>query len=51
MTAKYTGSSGTTIRSVVLLAILLLGTCALNHVYGALANTDKGISQTELLPV
>jgi hypothetical protein len=49
MTAKYIGSSGTTIRSVVLLVILLLGTCAFNHVYGALANTDRGTSQTELL--
>jgi len=49
MTAKYTGSSGTTIRSVVLLVILLLGTCAFNHLYGALANTEKGTSQTESL--
>jgi hypothetical protein len=49
MTAKNTGSSGTMIRSVILLAIMLLGTCVFNHSYGALANTDKGTSQAELL--
>jgi hypothetical protein len=49
MRAKYAVSFGTTIRSVVLSAVLLLGTCAYNHLYGALAKADKGTSQSELL--
>ena len=49
MRAKYAVSSRTTIRSVVLSAVLLLGTCAFNQLYGALANADKGTSQADLL--
>ncbi len=49
MILKHTGSSGATVRVVVLLAILLLGTCAFNQAYGALANTNDGITQSELL--